>query len=72
MVCHVPLTGSYLQGQGLCTLPLRKRQIYLSLVKLWISLSGVEENLMKYKKTGIQHVTGVLCTLAVLLFYLSL
>jgi len=26
-----------------CTLPLRKRQIYLSLVKVWISLSGVNE-----------------------------
>jgi len=44
-------------------LPLQKRQIYLSLVKLWISLSGVEENLMKDKNTGVQHVTGVLCTL---------
>jgi len=32
-------------------------------VKLWISLSGVEENLMKNKNTGVQHVTGVLCTL---------
>jgi len=46
-----------------CTLPHRKRQIYLSQVKLWISLSGVEENLMKDKTTGVQHVTGVLCSL---------
>jgi len=46
---------------------LRKRQIYHSLVKLWISLSGVEENLIKDENTGVQHVTGVFCTLAVLL-----
>jgi len=45
------------------TLPHRKIQIDLSLVKLWISLSGVEENLMKDKNTGLQHVTGVLFTL---------
>jgi len=32
-----------------------------------MSLSGVEENLMKDKKTGVQHVTGILCTQAVLL-----
>jgi len=41
----------------------QKRQICLSLVKLWISLSGVEENLMKDKNTRVQHETGVLCTL---------
>jgi len=53
-----------------CTLPLQKRQIYLSLVKLWISLSGVEENLMKDKNTGVQRVTGVLCTPGGTLFFL--
>jgi len=30
----------------MCTLTHQKRQIYLSLVKLWISLFGVEENLI--------------------------
>jgi len=30
--------------------------------KIWISLSGVEENFMKDKNTGVQHVMGVLCT----------
>jgi len=43
----------------------QKRQIhvYLSLVKLGISLSSVEENLMKDKNTGVQHVMGIICTL---------
>jgi len=42
-------------------LAISEKSEYLSLVKLLISLSGVEENLMK--DTGVQHVTGVLCTL---------
>jgi len=41
----------------------RKRMIYHSLVKLWISLSGIEENLMKDKNIGVYPVTGILCTL---------
>jgi len=40
-----------------------KTQIYLSQVNPWIFLSGVEENLMKDKNTGVEHVTGILCTL---------
>jgi len=55
----------------MCTLPHQKRQIYFSLVKLWISLSGVEENL-KDKNTEVQHVMGVLCTLGGTLVYIYL
>jgi len=58
-VSQVPISKVKVTSRGLMSFfACEPCPISLSLVNLWISLSGVEENLMKDKHTGVQHVTG--------------
>jgi len=63
IILQVPISKVKVTSSGKMSNMSFKRQIYLSLVKLWISLSCVEKNLMKDKNTGVHHGMGLLCTL---------